>query len=119
MNYNDKIDPSYIEYLGKKFVWFRYLLVKNTCRWERNNFIKYFIKRYIENSDVGHFLEVDLEYPEEVGRSHSKLLFLSEKMIVGKKSNLYEKEKHALHIKNLHQFFLSWAKIKKVHKVIK
>ena len=53
-----------------------------------------FIKNYYENSDVGYFIEADIEYPKELHRLHGDLPFLLEKMEVNKTKklicNLYE-----------------------------
>ena len=37
-----------------------------------------FIKNYNEKSDVGYFLEVDVQYPKKLFYSHKDLPFLSE-----------------------------------------
>ena len=38
-----------------------------------------FLKKYNEESDEGHFLEVDVQYPEIISEIHSDLPFLPEK----------------------------------------
>ena len=52
----------------------------------------------IKNSDVGYFIEADIEYPKHLHSLHSDLLFLPERMnINGRKKlacNLYDKKVH-------------------------
>ena len=43
-----------------------------------------FIKSYDENSDIGFFLKVDIEYPKELHNLHSDLPFLPERMKINK-----------------------------------
>ena len=45
-------------------------------------------KSDIENSDVGHFLEIDVKYPEKLHKHQNDLPFLSEIMKIGKFENL-------------------------------
>ena len=55
------------------------------------------IKNYDEDSNVGYFIEVDIEYPKELHNKHSDLPFLPERMKVNKckklVSNLYDKKR--------------------------
>ena len=43
-----------------------------------------FIKNYNENSDIGHFLEVDIDYRKKVFSPHKDLPFLPERKEVNK-----------------------------------
>ena len=80
-----KIDSSYIEYLDANnlYGWpmFQKLLV-NGFEWvEEKNLSKFnedFIKKYDKNSNTGHFLKVDVEYPKVLFNSHKDLPFLPE-----------------------------------------
>ena len=83
-NYDKNIESSYLTYLDANnlygwamsqklpvngFMWYKYL----------SDFSEDFIKNYDENSDVGYFLEVDVEYPKKLFASHNELPFLPER----------------------------------------
>ena len=55
-----------------------------------------FIKNYDEDSDVGYFIETDVEYPKELHTLHSDLPLIPERMEVNKCKklicNLYDKK---------------------------
>ena len=83
-NYDKSTESSYLTYLD----------ANNLDRWAMsqklpvNGFMldKYLsdfsedvIKNYDENSDVGYFLEVYVEYPKKLWGSHKKLSFLPER----------------------------------------
>ena len=53
----------------------------NGFKWENDlsRFNENFIKNYNENSDVGYFLEVDIEYPKHLWGSHKVLPFSPER----------------------------------------
>ena len=53
----------------------------NTFKWENDlsRFNKGFTKNYDKNSDVGYFLEVDVEYPKKIFDSHRDLPILPER----------------------------------------
>ena len=54
----------------------------NNFKWVENTsqFNEDFVKRYNEDSDEGHFLEVDVQYPKELHELHKDLSFLPERM---------------------------------------
>ena len=53
----------------------------NGFKWgnDLSRFNENFIKNYNENSNVGYFLEVDIEYPKQLWSSHKGLPFLPER----------------------------------------
>ena len=53
----------------------------NGSKWENDlsSFNEDFIKNYNENSDIGYFLEVDIEHPKQLWSSHTDLPFLPER----------------------------------------
>ena len=70
-------------------------------------FNKRFIKSYTENSDIGYFLEVDVDYPKKLFNLHKDLPFLPkwEKIDKCKKltCSIEDKEKYLVHIRALNQ----------------
>ena len=82
-----------------------------------------FIKNYDEDSDVGYFIEADIEYPKELHNKDSDLQFLPERMRVNECEklvcNLYDKKDYVDHIRSLKQALNHGLKIKKIHKVLK
>ena len=81
-----------------------------------------FIKNYDENSNIGYFLKVDIEYPKELHDLHGDLLFLPERMKINKCSklvcNLYDKKNYVVHIRALKQALMHGLKLKKAHKIL-
>ena len=104
-NYDENKESSSLSYLDannlygcpmiKKLSVGGFNWVKNVSRIDEE-----FIKNYDENSDIGYFLNVDLEYPKESHDFHSDLPFLPEKMRINKHDKLvctlYDK-KNMLH----------------------
>ena len=88
-----------------------------------SDFNEEFIKNYNENSDEGYFLEVDIEYPKQLWRSHKDLPFLPERRKLEKVEkpvcSMEDKEKYVMHIRALKQPLNNGLKIKNVHRVIK
>ena len=60
-----------------------------------------FIKNYDEDSNVGYFIEADIEYPKELHGLHYDLSFLPERIQVNKCKkliyNLYDKKYYVDH----------------------
>ena len=97
----------------------------NGFKWvtDVSRFNERFIKNYNENSDIGYFLEVDVEYPKELFNFHKDLPFLPERKKVEKVEKLIcsieDKEKYVIHIRALKQALNDGLKLKKVHRVIR
>ena len=93
--YNKNIPSSYLLYLdannlygwamSKKFPVNGFEGVNDLSIFKEN-----FIKNYDENSDVGYFLEVDIEYPKTLWGLHKDWPFLPERKKLGKVKNLLE-----------------------------
>ena len=83
-NYDKKIESLYLAYLdaNNSDGWAMYKkLPVNGFKLENDllRFNEDFIKNYNENSDIGYFLEVDIEYPKRLWSSHKDLPFLPER----------------------------------------
>ena len=70
-NYDKNKESSYIEYLdvNNLYEWAmsQNLPVNGFKQVEKlSRFNEIFIKNYIENSDIGYFLEVDIDYPKKI-----------------------------------------------------
>ena len=107
------------------------------------NINKFDINSINEKSDTGYFLEVDLEYPDELHELHSDYLITPEKLVVssdmlseycriiaaknqikvgGVKKlvpNLGNKTKYVLHYRNLQLYLSSGMKLTKIHRILK
>ena len=91
----------------------------NGFKWEKDlsRFNENFIKNYNENSDVGYFLEVDIEYPKQLWSSYKDLLILPERKKLEKVEKLVcrieDKEKYVIHIRAFKTSIQSWISIKR------
>ena len=96
----------------------------NGFKWENDlsRFNEDFIENYNENSDVGYFLEVDIEYPKKLFNSHKELSFLPERKKLEKLEKLVcsieDEEKYVIHIRALKQARNNGLKLKELHRVI-
>ena len=92
-NYDKNIESSYIEYLDANnlYGWaMSQKLPTNGFKWVEglSQFNESFIKNYDENSDLGYFLEEDIDYPKEFFNLHRNLTFLPERKKVEKVEKL-------------------------------
>ena len=126
-SYVKSIESSFIEYLDANnlYGWaMSQKLPVNGFKWVKNlsQFNKSFIRNYNENSDIGYFLEVDIDYPEKLFNLHKDLPFLPERKNVNKVEKLIcsieDKEKYVMHIRVLKQALNHGLVFKKVHRVI-
>ena len=81
-NYDKSIESSYLMCLDPNILYgwaMSQTLPINGFKWEDDlsRFNERFIKSYNENSNKGHFFEVDVEYPKKIFGSHKDLPFLS------------------------------------------
>ena len=90
-NYDKSIESSYLMYLDASNLYELTMCQKlpvNGFKWVKklSKFNKRFIKSYDENSDIGYFFEVDVEYPKKkkLGNLHKDLPFLPEIKTIGK-----------------------------------
>ena len=127
-NYDKSTESSYLMYLDANNLYGWAMSKKlpvNGFKWENDlsRFNENFIKNYNENSDVGYFLEVDIEYPKQLWSYHKDLPFLPERKKLGKVEKLVcsieDKEKYVIHIRALKQALNHGLVLKDVHKVIK
>ena len=127
-NYNKDVMSSYLMYLDSNNLhgWgMSQKLPVNGFKWVKrlSRFNKIFIKNYNENSDIGYFLEVDVEYPKKLFGSHKDLPFLPERKKLEKVEKLVcsieDKEKYVIHIRALKQALNHGLVLKDVHRVIK
>ena len=127
-NYDKSIESSYLMYLDTNnlYGWaMSQKLPVNGFRWveKLSKFNERLIKSYNENSDIGYFLEVDVEYPKKLFGSHKDLPFLPERKKLEKVEKLVcsieDKEKYVIHIRALKQALNHGLVLKDVHRVIK
>ena len=88
-NYDKNNESLYIEYLNSNnlYGWaMSQKLPVNGFKWveKSSRFNEIFTKNYNENSDIGYFLEVDIDYPKELFNLHKVLPFLPERKKVNK-----------------------------------
>ena len=111
-NYDKNIESSYLTYLhaSNLYGWaMSQKLPVNRFRWvhDVSRFNEDFIKNYNENSDLGYFLQIDVEYTKKIFTSHKELPFLPERKKWEKVEkfvcSIEDKEKYVIHIRALNQ----------------
>ena len=94
-NYDKSIESSYLTYLDANnlYGWaMSQKLPVNGFKWvnyDLSRFNEDFIKNYNENSNIGYFFEVDVDYPKELLGSHKHLPFLPERKKLEKVEKLF------------------------------
>ena len=97
----------------------------NGFKWveKLSRFKERFIRNYNENSDIGYFLEVDIDYLKELLDLHKNLPFLPGRKKVNKCEkticSIEDREKYVVHKRALKQALNHGLILKKVHRVIK
>ena len=101
-------------------------LPANNFKWVEDNseFNEDFIKSYNDESDEGYFLEVDVQYPENLRNlQNNDWSFLPEWMKIEKVEKLIailrDKTEYIIHITHLKQALNYGWVLKKVHRIIK
>ena len=126
-NYHKNIESSYIEYLDANNLYGWAMSQKrptNGFKWveDLSQFNEDFIKKYDENSYIGYFLEVDIDYPKELFNFHKDLPFLPERKKVEKVEKLTccieDREKYVTHIRALKQALNHGLNLKEVYGII-
>ena len=108
-NYDKSIESSYIAYLDANNLYGWAMSQKlpiNGFEWVKklSKFNEDFIKEHDENSDVGYFLELDVDYPKKLFNLHKDLPFLLEgKKLMNVKSlfAVWKTKKNMLFIQEL------------------
>ena len=97
----------------------------NNFEWikDTSQFNEDFIRNYNEESDKGYFLEVDVQYLEELHELLNCLPFLPGRMEIERVkklvANLHDRTEYVIHISKSKQALNNGLVLKKVHKVIK
>ena len=125
-NYDKNNEWSYIEYLDANNLYGSVMSQKFGFKWvkqeEWSKFNEIFIEHYNENSDIGYFLEVDIDHSKRLFNFHKDLPFLPERKKVYKVEKFIcgigDKEKYVMHIRVLKQVLNHGLIFKKVHRVI-
>ena len=122
-NYDEKEESSYTQYLDENNLYGWAMLEKlpvGGFKWIKDvsKIDEDFIKNYDENGDIGYFLKLDVKYLKELHDLHSNLLFLPERMKIGKCKklvcNFYDKKNYVVHIRSLKQALNHSLILKKV-----
>ena len=94
----------------------------NTSVFMEEDFTSEKIDNLVKKDKKEYIVDVDVEYPKELHKNHTKLPFLAERMKIaqGGKTSTKSKDKNAylLHIKSLNQALKHALILKKVHRVI-
>ena len=126
-DYDKNKESSYLQYwdVNNLYGWvMSQKLPVNNFEWieEASQFNEDFIKNYNEESDEGHFLKVDVNYPQKgrwASQRHTIFIRKKETEKVEKfVTNLHDKNDYVVHIRNLKQALNHGSILKKVHRAI-
>ena len=126
-SYNKNITSSYLQYLDANNL-YGWAMSKELpiggFKWVNpKKYTEEWIKNYDEDSKYGMVLEVDIEYPKELHKSHRDLPFLCDRKLLDKTNKLItsfeDKKEYVVHISALKQALNHGLKLKTVHKVIR
>lgn len=127
-NYDPSKPTSYIMYLDATNLYgysMQQRLPTGDFRWLKKDEIFCFnCTRIGDNSSKGYVVDVDLEYPSNLHKSHNNLPFCPENMIPPNSKipklipNLHDKQRYVIHYRNLKQCLKYGLKIKKIHRVL-
>ena len=127
-DYDKSKESFYIQYWNVNNLYGQAMSQKlpvNNTEWIKNTsqFNEDFMKNYIEESDKGHFLEVDGQYIEKLHELHNDYHLLPKKIEIEKVekdvASLHDITEYVIHIRNLKKAINHEFVLKKVHKVIK
>ena len=127
-NYIKSNESSYLVYLDANNLYRQAMSEKlrvHGFKWvnDLSRFNQDFIINSSENSDIGYFLEEDVEYPKKLFSSYKYLAFLPERKKNRKSRKtccgIEDKEKYIIHIIALKQTLNHGLIPKRVHRVIK
>ena len=126
--YDKNKESSYLNYWDVNNLHDRTMsqkLAVNEFEWieETSEFKEDFIKNYNEQCGEGYFLEFDVQCPKKLQELHNDLLFVSERIELGKVeklvTNLHNKNEYVVHKRNLKQALNHGLILKNVHRAIK
>ena len=120
-NYDKNSESSHIEYLDGNILYglaMSQKLIINGFKWveDLSQFNDELIKKYDENSYIGCFLEVNVDYPKELFNLHKDLPERKRVEKVEKLCIMEDKGEYAIHIRVLKQALNHGLKLKKVHR---
>ena len=119
--YSPDEKSTYLQYLDANNLYEWAMIQKlptHGFSWEKvEDFTPEKIDKLVKKDNTGFILELDVEYPKEVHKNHKELIFLAERMKIGKVEKLVPNLKDKNTLCSTHQKLESnmkaWFKIKK------
>ena len=127
-DYDKNKESSYLKYwdVNNLYVWvMSQTFPVYNFKWveDISEFDQSFTKKFNKKSDEGYFLEVDIQYPENLRNLHNDLPFFQNRIKTEKVeklvANLHNKNEHVSHIQNLKEALNYGLVLKKVRRAIK